>query len=479
MDTGQQQSSLCRRVLEELGLVSVYNSSTDVKLLCMQRFVRLFAYGASTLILVSYLEALGNTKTRIGLFMTLTLAGDVCISFFLTLFADAIGRKAILALGAVLMAASGIIFVVSGNYWVLLIAAICGVISPSGNEIGPFRAIEESIVAQLTAPENRSDIYAWYNLLGPAGTAFGMITGGWVLDYLIERLRWDYVSSYRVLYMVYAAIGVIKLMLTLLLSHFVESGKKQEQTRLRNGNPETAPLLNDETTPGTPTGSPHKKGLRALLPEISKESVSVVFNLSLLFALDAFASGLVPLSWMTFFFKTQYGLEEGKLGTVFFITSLVAAASMLVASALAKRIGNIQTMVFTHLPSSMFLALIPLRHQVQWSLVFLILRACTHSMDTAPRSAFLATIVLPEERTAVMGTINVVKTTAQSLGPVITGVLADKDHLWVSFVCAGILKACYDLGLLAVFKNKERERELAEQRRIEEEHEHEHEHRCA
>lgn len=117
-------------VASELGLVSLYHCKPDVKLLCLQRFVRLFAYGSSTLILVSYLEALGISKTRIGLFMTLTIAGDVCISFFLTLFADGIGRKAVLALGAALMVGSGVVFALFENYFVLLAAAIFGVISP-------------------------------------------------------------------------------------------------------------------------------------------------------------------------------------------------------------------------------------------------------------------------------------------------------------------------------------------------------------
>jgi len=198
--------------------------------------------------------------------------------------------------------------------------------------------------------------------------------------------------------------------------------------------------------------------LRALLPEISPESVNVMISLCVLFAMDAFASGLAPLSWVTFFFRSRYGLEEGKLGSVFFVTSIIAACSMIVASSLAKRFGNVNTMVFTHLPSAIFLALIPTPNEVHFSLLFLVLRSCTQSMDVAPRSAFLAAIVLPQERTAIMGLVNVVKTMSQSLGPLITGVLADRDLFWVSFVCAGSLKATYDLGLLAVFKNHERER---------------------
>ncbi|KAI1078093.1 MFS general substrate transporter [Whalleya microplaca] len=454
-------NGIVKRILEEMGLVSLYASSRDVKLLCTQRFIRMFAYGISTLILVAYLDALQISKTEIGLFMTLTLVGDICISFILTLFADALGRKAILALGALLMTASGVIFALFGTYWILLIAAIIGVISPNGNEIGPFRAIEESIVAHLTDPRNRSDIYAWYSLFGLAGAACGFMVCGWVLQLLTETLKWDLIRSYRVVYLVYAAIGLLKLALTLFLSHAVESEKKQQQLA-RETNNETTPLLNGnaEIVPQ------RKRGLRALLPDISNESVSVVINLCLLFALDSFGSGLAPLSWITYYFKYKFDVEEGKLGSIFFVTQLLAAASMIVASSLAKRFGNVNTMIFTHFPSQIFRALIGVPNDVRLALLFCILNSSTQSMDTGPRSAFLATIILPGERTAVMGTVNVVKTTASSLGPIITGILVDHNLFWLCFVGSGSLKAIYDLGLLAFFKNKEKEKEREERLRI-------------
>lgn len=122
--------NMLTHVFDELGLVAMWQSSRDVKFLCAQRFVRLFAYGGSTLVLASYLSAIGITDDRIGLFMTLTLVGDVAISFFLTLFADAMGRKAVLSLGSIMMATSGVIFALFGNYWILLAAAVFGVISP-------------------------------------------------------------------------------------------------------------------------------------------------------------------------------------------------------------------------------------------------------------------------------------------------------------------------------------------------------------
>ncbi|MCJ1358881.1 MAG: hypothetical protein MMC33_008881 [Icmadophila ericetorum] len=451
------------KVFEETGFLSVYNSPYDTKLLCIQRFVRLFAYGGSTLILASHLNVLEISDGRIGLFMTLTLAGDVLISLFLTLFADGLGRRAILALGALLMCGSGVILIISGNYWVLLAAAIFGVISPSGNEIGPFRAIEESTLAQLTPAAARSDIYAWYTLIGTAGGAFGMMTCGWVIRCLQSLRDMGAVESYRMIFFAYAALGFVKFLLAIALSKRVEAEKKKPDPVS-----ETAPLLGERSPEEPLTKNPKK----SIMPSISKESRVIVLNLCILFVLDSFASGLAPLSWVTYFFRRKFNLEEGKLGSLFFITSIIAAASTLVASSISKRIGNVkvnhcyssgliasplltffllQTMVFTHLPSAICLALIPNPSSLPFAMLFLILRACTSSMDVAPRSAFLAAIVLPNERTAVMATINVVKTFSQSIGPSITGVLSEHNLFWVAFVMAGCLKATYDLGMLAVF----------------------------
>ncbi|KAL2005054.1 hypothetical protein VTN00DRAFT_2904 [Thermoascus crustaceus] len=459
-DSPHGPSWLLVRILDELGLASVWRSSLDAKFLCAQRFVRLFAYGGSTLILASYLSALGISDDRIGLFMTLTLAGDVVISFFLTLFADAMGRRAVLALGSALMAASGVVFGIFGNYWVLLAAAVFGVISPSGNEIGPFRAVEESTLAHLTPHEILSDIFAWYSLIGTAGTAFGMMTCGWVINVLQSSKGWAFVPACRVIFFAYAAVGVIKFALTLALSKRVEAAKEkkkdssqQEQLQQQQSS-ETEPLLGSANVE---EGAQARKKPRRIpfLPSLETELLGLVLNLSVLFALDSFASGLAPLSWMTYFFKRKFDLPEGKLGSIFFTTSIISSASMLVASSIAKRIGNVKTMVFTHLPSAICLALIPIPSSLPFALTFLVLRACTQNMDVAPRSAFLADALPPNRRTAIMGAINVVKTCSQSLGPLITGLLAGANLFWVSFVMAGSLKATYDIGMLVSFAGKD------------------------
>ncbi|CAG7566222.1 unnamed protein product [Fusarium equiseti] len=451
-DNESPQSRAAGRVLEELGLVSLYHSTRDIKILCIQRFIRLLAYGASTLVLVAFLRELDVSTTRVGLFMTLTLVGDIVISFFLALFADGVGRRAVLALGAILMTASGIVFATSSNYWILLAAAILGVISPGGNEIGPFRGVEESIVAHLTDPAKRGDVYAWYSLCGTAGGAFGLLSSGWAIHYMRVNLGMNVVDVYRNVFYGYSAVGVLKLISAIILSSAVEAQDEVEQSTSASETNEQAPLLAQPGQGQDATQAPPKKQLRA---KISRESIPVVVTLCALFALDSFASGLAPLSWITFYFKSQYHIEEGKLGSIFFTTSIIAACSVLVASSLAKRFGNVRTMVFTHIPSAICLALIPIPNEVHISVLFLILRSCTQSMDVAPRSAFLAAIILPNERTVVIGLMNVAKTTAQSLGPLITGLLADSDYFWVAFIMAGSLKVCYDLGFLALFKHRE------------------------
>ncbi|KAL4987752.1 major facilitator superfamily domain-containing protein [Aspergillus falconensis] len=457
-DSPSRLLSLLHRTLEELGLLSLWHSPLDTKLLIAQRFVRLFAYGGSTLILASYLSALDISDDRIGLFMTLTLIGDVAISFLLTLFADAMGRRAVLALGSALMVGSGVVFSLSGNYWWLLAAAVLGVISPSGNEIGPFKAVEESTLAHLTPKEFLRDILLWYSLFGTGGTALGVMACGWAINLLESERGWEYIPACRTIFFAYAAIGAFKFVLSVALSQKVEAEVKRSKPKQQRSD-ETQPLLG-ERTETTETQKPEQKSFLSFLGE--RDLVSLVIRLFILFGLDSFASGLASLSWMTYFFKRKFSLPEGTLGSIFFATSIIAAISMLLASSIAKRIGNIKTMVFTHLPSAICLALIPL-FDLPMALTLLILRACSQNMDVAPRSAFLAAALPADKRTAIMGAINVVKTSAQSAGPLITGVLADRGIFGASFTLAGMLKCIYDLGILVSFLGLERERERSGQ----------------
>lgn len=344
----------------------------------------------------------------------------------------------------------------------------------SGNEIGPFRAIEESTLAQLAPSEIRSDIFAWYTLIGTAGTACGTITCGWIVQTLQSLDGWTATRSYRVIFGAYAVLGILKLVLALMLSEKCEAEPEEQERHdaVAMNDVEAEGLLSDEEDEQTPKPHPQPqpapaakaKAKKSIWPKIGPESRNILFKLCLLFAVDSMASGLVPASWITYFFNRKFALAEGKLGTLFFVTNLISSASNLVASSIAKRIGLIKTMVFTHLPSAICLSLIPLPSNVVWAMTLLVLRSSTQSMDQAPRQAFLAAAVLPSERTAVMGVVNVVKTLSQSAGPVVTGWLAGMGRFWIAFVVAGAMKASYDLGMLRMFLGYKTQEERAERR---------------
>ncbi|ETN40596.1 uncharacterized protein HMPREF1541_04873 [Cyphellophora europaea CBS 101466] len=457
---------------DEIGFLTLLHSPRDTKLLLLQRLVRFLAFGSATLVLVLFLRALDIPEARIGLFMTLTLLGDVVISLVLTVFADGIGRRVTLAFGALCMVVSGIAFALSSNFWVLLVAAVFGVISPSGNEIGPFRAIEESVIAGLTAREERTGLLVWYTIFGYTGASLGVLVCGWAVAG-VQSHGWEVLESYRLVFWVYAILGAAKFSMCLFLTERCESNKeKAEVTSIPASGDETQPLLasaDDESTlhsennAAKPAPPSKESPLQKLRPKISDESIWILWKLCLLFCMDSMASSLVSSSWMTYFFALKFHLSQGTLGTLFFVCNVLSTMSNFAATPLARRIGLIKTMVFTHIPASIALALTPLPSNALAAMALLALRYSTNSMDQAPRQAFISAAVLPEERTAVMGVLNVGKTLSQSVGPSITGTLAEKKLFWVAFVVAGGLKVTYDVFMLVMFLGHRTVEERAEQ----------------
>ena len=298
-------------------------------------------------------------------------------------------------------------------------------------------------------------------MIGTTGLALGQIVCGWTVDRLQQRPDWTHVQSYKVVFVAYAVLGCVKLLLALSLSKACEQPRETSKlpaSPYSQAANQTDPLIENGTSQNV---SPAQNGkyskrvtkIRSLLPKISKESRIVLFQLCTFFAFDSFASGLITTSWLTYFFNRKFHLDAGLLGTIFFVTAIIAALSNLVAASIARRIGLIKTMVFTHLPSAVFLALIPFPNHPAPSVVLLVLRSCTSNMDTAPRQAFTAAAVLSSERTAVMGIINVIRTLAQSGAPSLTGWLVQTGRFWIVFVLAGVMKVGYDLGMLASFAN--------------------------
>jgi MFS family permease len=397
----------------------------DGRLLFLTRFVRLFAYGALSMVLVLYLVGLGLSESETGLLLTATLMGDTLVSLYLTTRADRVGRRRMLIIGAVLMTAAGIAFAFTGEMWLLVVAGTIGVISPSGHEVGPFLPIEQAALSQVVPDRMRTDVFAWYTLAGSIATACGALAAG-VLTHLLQN-TWTPVASYRTIVVLYACTGLALCGVFLLVSRAVEA-------------PASARTFSDASTVARWSGL-HR-------------SQSVVLRLSGLFALDSFGGGFVVQSFAAYWFVRRYGVDPATLGTLFFAANVFAGLSALVASRLANRIGLINTMVLTHLPSNVLLILIPLMPTLPLAALVLLLRFSISQMDVPTRQSYTMAVVPPEERAAASGITGVARTTGAALSPLFAGLLfAQPSLLNVPFYIAGILKSVYDLLLFRAFRN--------------------------
>jgi MFS family permease len=397
----------------------------DVRLLFMTRAARMFSYGFLSVVLVLYLAALGFGEGRIGILLTLTLAGDTLVSLWLTTNADRIGRRRMLIAGATLMTAAGVPFALSGDFTVLLVAATVGVISPSGNEVGPFLAIEQASLSQVIPDDRRTAVFAWYNLAGSLSTAAGALAGGWIAQGL-QAGGMPPAGSYRVLVAAYAAFGIVLAAAFLFLSKAVEAPAR----------------------PGSAGGI-----------GIGRESKPVVARLAALFSLDAFAGGFVIQSIVAYWFHVRFGVSPGVLGSIFFLANILAGVSALMAARIAKRIGLINTMVFTHLPSNVLLILVPLMPSLPLAIALLLARFSISQMDVPTRQSYTMSAVKPEERSAAAGVTGIARTTGASVAPALTGQLIASPSLSsLPFFIAGGLKIVYDLLLYRSFKKSEREK---------------------
>ena len=392
----------------------------DGYLLFATRIARLFAYGFLSVVLVLYLVEIGLSEAQVGTLLTLTLLGDTAISLWLTTRADRAGRRRMLIVGAGLMLMAGILFALSGHFVLLIIAATIGVISPSGNEIGPFLPIEQAALAQTAPAARRTAVFAWYNLAGSLATAMGALCGG-VLAQGLQEAGATPLTSYRAVLIGYAAIGLLLALLFMRLTDAVEA--------------------NVSPTPHPST----RLGLH--------RSRRVVLKLSGLFALDAFAGGLILSSIVAYWFTVRYGVGEATLGAIFFGANILAGISALLAARLAARFGLINTMVFTHIPSNILLILVPLMPSLPLAILVLLLRFSISQMDVPTRQSYTMAVVNPDERSAAAGVTGVARTVGAALSPTISGLfLVSPALLSAPFLVAGGLKIIYDLLLYHSFR---------------------------
>ena len=391
----------------------------DVPLLFSTRIIRLFAYGFLSVILAFYLIQVGLDERGIGLLFTFTLAGDAGISLWLTTSADRLGRRRMLLLGALLMVLAGVVFLLTRNPLLLTAAAIIGVISPSGNEIGPFLSIEQAALTQLVPDQRRTQVFAWYNLAGSFATATGALGGGWLAK-ILQSSGWSALASYRVILAGYALAGGLLMLLFLILTPAIETAPD------RNLVPRTLGL--------------HR-------------SRGVVARLSALFAMDAFAGGLLIQSLMAYWFHLRFGVDEGVLGSIFFGANILAGISALLAARIAAKFGLINTMVYTHIPSSIFLMLVPLMPSLPLAIAVLLARFSISQMDVPTRQSYTMAVVAPDERSAASGVTTIARSVGAALSPSLSGLLLSIPGLLsLPFFLCGGLKITYDLILYRNFK---------------------------
>jgi MFS family permease len=392
----------------------------DTRLLFATRIVRLFCYGFLSIALALYLAQVGLSEGQIGLLFTLTLAGDAGISLWLTTTADRFGRRKTLILGALLMIFAGLVFAFTHNPVLLMIAAIVGVVSPSGNEIGPFLSIEQAALSHLLPDEKRTQVFAWYNLVGSFATATGALCGG-LLAQALQTSGMTVLDSYRVIVIGYATGGAVLTVLFLFLSPAVE-WVQQAQAE----------------------GVQRRLGLH--------RSRGVVARLSALFALDAFAGGFVVQSIIAYWFHLRFGVDIGVLGSIFFGANLLAGISALLAVPMSKRFGLINTMVYTHIPSNILLCLVPLMPSLPLAVGVLLLRFSISQMDVPTRQSYTMAVVAPDERSAASGITSIARSVGAAISPALSG-LVMSNPIGIPFFLAGGLKIVYDLLLYRSFRS--------------------------
>jgi MFS family permease len=395
----------------------------DVRLLFTTRILRLFAFGLVSVALMLHLTAAGLSEAAIGLLLTLTLLGDTAISLWLTTRADRAGRKRMLLVGALLMILAGAMFAVTRSFWLLLLAATLGVISPSGNEVGPFLAVEQAALAQLVPAERRTAIFAWYHLVGSFATALGSLCGG-ALAEALQLSGTTPLASYRALAWTYAGIGVV---LALLFSRVSPAAEVARTSR-----------------------DPARVSRSRLGLDSSRKDV---FKLAGLFSMDAFAGGFVVQAFVAYWFQRRFAVSPAMLGSIFFGANILAGLSTLAASRIAARIGLLPTMVATHIPSNVLLFLVPLMPTLPLAIAVLLLRFTISQMDVPTRQAYTMALVPPGERSAAAGVTGIARTVGAAVSPIIAGPLyASAALAAVPFFLAGGIKIAYDLLVWRAFR---------------------------
>ncbi|MHB8547286.1 MAG: MFS transporter [Nitrosotalea sp.] len=394
--------------------------SRDGKLLLGARIVRTFSYGFLSVVLAIYLKLIGFNDILIGLVLTATLVNGVFFNLFSSAYADKIGRRKTLVIYAVLMIISSVIFFVTDNYVALIIAALIGTINVTGSEVGAFLSLEQALLPQTVHDaKKRNSIFAIYNAVGTFAMSAGVLLAG--LPSMLQKYGFDKIGAIKLLFLIYAACAIVVLAIYLALSKHVE--------------------VKDNVP---------KSGLS--LKNISPKSRSIIAKMSSLFAVDSFGGGFVIQSIVSFWFYTRFGADLSSLSYVFAIAGVLTAVSYMASTRIASKIGLVNTMVFTHIPSNVLLILLALAPSFSIAISLYFARMSLSQMDVPTRQSYLMGVVGENERVNAAVFTNTSRNISQAISPSLTGIIISTLSLSAPFVVGGVLKIVYDVGIFFSFR---------------------------
>ena len=405
---------------------------TDAQVIVAARGLRSFAYGMLAVVLGVALAREGLSPVAIGSLITVSLVGDFGGTYVTGLAADDWGRRRTLVGLALLMAATGAVFGLTGLYPLLLVAAFFGTLGTSASETAPFLPIDQAMLPQTSSPTGRTALFARYNLVAYVTGALGALAAG-LPDVLAARgLPRD--AGIRLVFALYVVSALLTALLVARLSARVEASAQSQ------GQPDA-------------DSSIQTRHSRRLVPPLGA-SRSLVLRLAGLFSVDALAGGLVVQSLLVLYFHLRFGVALAPLAVLFFGANVLSALSFLAAAPLARHFGLLNTMVFTHLPSNILLALVALMPTFPLAALALLARQALSQMDIPTRQAYSMALVPPETRTAAASVTSLARSAGSSSSPVLAGLLLQGPllALGLPFLVAGLLKAAYDLVLWQIFR---------------------------
>jgi len=394
----------------------------DGKLLLAARIMRTFGYGFLSIIIAIYLRLLGFDNIQIGLLLGSALVNSVIFTLFASFYADRIGRRRLLIIYASLMSVSGLIFTITDNYFLLILAAFIGTMNVTGSETGAFLTIEQATLPQtIRNKQMMNTAFALYNMVGTFSMSAGILLSG--LPSLLQEQIYglSQIESIKGLFILYTLLGLFVIIIYIMLSRDIEV--KQEAKR-------------------------------TIKQTLSPRSKQIVAKLSTLFAVDSFAGGFVIQSVISLWFFTRFGADLAALSYIFSAANVITALSYIAAAKIADRIGLVNTMVFTHLPSNILLILVAFAPSLQLAVILYLIRMTMSQMDVPTRQSYIVAIVSEDERTAASGLTNVSRNIAQTISPSLFGYIFQSSlSLAAPFVLGGVIKIIYDLALYFNFRN--------------------------